>query len=100
MIMAKGAPVTRTEVCKADNPPPASSAAAKMPKDTAQTIRANMGGSDSKSLSLDEDSIEDTRAPESDEVTKKVRMIIIDNPIKPLENGDCSKNENKAIEIS
>ena len=42
IMIAKGAPVTSTEVCKAERPPPAKSAAAKIPKETAQTIRANI----------------------------------------------------------
>jgi len=100
MMIANGAPVTRTEVCKAESPPPAKRAAAKIPKEIAQTTRANIGGSASKSLSLDEDSIEDTRAPESDEVTKNVRIMMMDSPIRPLENANCSKNENNAMEIS
>jgi len=100
IMIAKGAPVTSTEVCKAESPPPVRSAAAKIPKETAQTIRAKIGGSASKSASLEEDSMEDTSAPESEEVTKKVKMMMIDSPINPLENGNCSKKENSAIEIS
>jgi hypothetical protein len=71
-----------------------------MPREIAQTILANIGGSSSKSVSLEEDSIADTSAPESEDVTKNVRMITIERPIRIFENGNCSKKEKSAIEIS
>ena len=44
--------------------------------------------------------IEVTRAPESDEVTKKVKIITIDSPIRMGEKGNCSKKTNSEIVMS
>ena len=44
--------------------------------------------------------IEVTKAPESEVVTKKVKIITIDSPIKIGEKGNCSRNTNSEIAMS
>ena len=100
MMIANGTPVTKTEVCRALRPPPASKAIATTPREVAHITLASIGGSSSCLLFLEAESIEVTNAPESEEVTKNVSMMTIEAAIRILANGNCSKNTNKEIDIS
>ena len=96
----KGTPVTITDVCNAPKPPPASSTTAIIPREIAQTTLRIIGGSSWAFSLFAAVNIEVTKAPESDEVTKKVKIITIDSPIKIGENGNCSKKTNSEIAMS
>ena len=58
-------------------PPPAKSTTEIIPRDNAQIILKIIGGSSLKFSFLAAVSIDVTKAPESDEVTKKVNIIMI-----------------------
>ena len=81
-------------------PPPAKSTMAITPKDIAQIILKIIGGSSLVFSFLAAVSIEVTNAPESEEVTKKVRIMTIASPIRNCENGNCSKKTKSETAIS
>ena len=96
----KGTPVTITDVCNAPKPPPASSTTAMIPREIAQTTLRIIGGSYWAFSLFAAVNIEVTNAPESDEVTKNVKIITIYSPIRIGEKGNCSKKTNSEIAIS
>ena len=89
-----------TEVCSAPIPPPAKRTIAITPRDIAQITLKIIGGSSFVFSFFDAVNIEVTKAPESEEVTKKVRMMVIARPINNFENGNCSKKTNSETAIS
>ena len=98
--IAKGRPVTITAVFNASKPPPARSTTAIIPREIAQTTLRIIGGSSCAFSLFAAVNIEVTKAPESEEVTKNVKIITIDRPIKIGEKGNCSKKTNSEIAMS
>ena len=96
----KGAPVTITDVCNAPKPPPARRTTAIIPREMAQTTLRIIGGSSCAFSLFAAVNIEVTKAPESDEVTKNVKIITMDSPIKIGEKGNCSKKTNSETAMS
>ena len=71
------------------------------PNISAQTILENNAGESSLESSLfDAVIIALTNAPESDDVTKKVTILIKETTIRMLAPGYCSKNAKSDAEIS
>lgn len=89
-----------TDVWRAPMPPPAKSTIDITPSDNAQIIRKIIGGSSLKFSFLAAVNIDVTKAPESDEVTKKVKIITIASHMISCEKGNCSKKINNEIAIS
>ena len=98
--MAKGTPVTITDVCKAPMPPPTNSTIDITPRDNAQIILKIIGGSSLEFSFLAAVNIDVTKAPESEEVTKKVKIITIASHMISCEKGNCSRKINNEIAMS
>ena len=77
-MIEKGTPNITTAVWRAPSPPAFRSTAATIPNTIAQVILDIIGESPSISDPFFEDNIDATRAPESDDVTKKVTISIND----------------------
>ena len=76
VIIEKGTPNITTAVCNAPRPPAFKRTAATTPNNIAHVILEISGESPLILASFLEESIEATKAPESDEVTKKVTINI------------------------
>ena len=74
VIMEKGIPNITTAVWSAPKPPAFKRTPAKTPRRIAHVILDTNGESPSISAPFYEESIEATRAPDSEEVTKKVTI--------------------------
>src|SRR6056300_962059 len=98
--IANGTPVTITDVWSAPIPPLAKSTIAITPSDIAQITLSTIGGSSFVFSFLAAVNIDLTQAPESEEVTKKVKKITIANPINACEKGNCSKKTKSETAIS
>ena len=75
-MIENGTPHITTEVWSAVKPPLYRSTAAIIPKSNAQVTRDIIGESSWMPTFFFDESIEATKAPESDEVTKKVTIMI------------------------
>ena len=75
-MIENGTPHITTEVWSAVKPPLYRSTAAIIPKSIAQVTRDIIGESSWMPTCFFDESIEATKAPESDEVTKKVTIMI------------------------
>lgn len=97
VIIENGTPNITTAVSKAPSPPAAKSTAATTPKSIAHVILERRGESPSISAPFFDDSIDETNAPESEEVTKKVTISINDEIDKAVEKDIESYKTKRAV---